>query len=68
MLKQQLLRKINAPIIPTVLLKEAETLIPASRINSNEISINNISKITGKGMVSLELPIAKSNSDGISSW
>lgn len=50
-----------------MLLKEAETLIPASRINSNEISINNISKITGKGMVSLELPIAKSNSDGISS-
>ena len=67
MQKQRLRRSIKAPIIPTVLLKEAETRIPASRINSKEISINNISKITGKGIVSLELPIAKSSSEGISS-
>ena len=65
MQKQQLLRRIKAPIIPTVLLKEADTLIPASRISSKEISINNISKITGNGIDSLEPPIANNSSEGI---
>lgn len=59
--------KIKAPIIPTVVLKEDEILRPASLINSNDISINIISNITGNGIASRELEIAKSNSEGISS-
>lgn len=68
MRKQRHLRKINAPIIPTVVLKEDAILIPASRISSKEVSINKISKITGKGIASLELPIANRSSEGRSSW
>lgn len=58
---------IRAPIIPTVVLKEEEILRPASLINSKDISIRIISNITGNGIASLELEIAKSNSEGISS-
>ena len=43
------------------------TLRPASLINSNEISINKISNITGKGTVFLEAAIVNSNSVGRSS-
>ena len=43
------------------------TLKPASRINSKEISIIKISKIIGKGTLSLEASSEKSNSVGSSS-
>ena len=41
---------------------------PASRINSKENSINNISKIIGKGTFSLADKIEKSNPVGSISW
>ena len=50
-----------------MVLNEEAILIPASRISSKEISISNISKITGKGIASLELAIAKSSSEGSNS-
>ena len=59
--------KISAPTIPIVDPSGVGTLSPASLINSNDISIRRISNITGNGIDSLELEIANSNSDGISS-
>lgn len=53
--------------MPTVVLKEDAIRIPASRISSKDVSISKISKITGNGIASRELPIAKSSSEGRSS-
>lgn len=47
----------KAPTIPMVGPIGEGTLSPASRISSKEISITKISKITGKGTVSLALKI-----------
>ncbi len=59
--------KTSAPTIPIVGPIGVGIRRPASRINSNEISIMIISNITGNGTVCLDADIAKSNSVGISS-
>ena len=60
--------KINPPTIPMVGPIGEGTRTPASRISSNDISINKISKITGKGTVSRAASIVNNNSVGSSSW
>lgn len=59
---------IIPPTIPIVGPIGDGTLIPASRINSNETSINKISNIVGNGTVSRAASMVKSNSVGNSSW
>lgn len=54
--------------IPIVWPSGAGTLTPDSLINSSDISISNISNITGKGTLLLDATIANNNSVGISSW
>ena len=58
---------IIPPTIPIVGPIGDGTLIPASRINSNETSINKISNIVGNGTVSRAASMVKSNSVGNSS-
>ena len=59
--------RMSAPIIPTVVLNDEDTLTLASPNNSKENSIISISKITGNGMDFLALIIANNKSVGISS-
>ena len=59
--------KTNAPTIPIVGPIGDGTLSPASLINSNDISITNNSKITGKGTFSLEANKENNNSVGSNS-
>ena len=56
--------KIKAPTIPIEEPINEGTLRLASRINSNEISINSNSKIIGKGTFSLADKIENNNSVG----
>ena len=60
--------KIKPPTIPIVGPMGEGTRTPASLINSKDIYINKISKITGKGTVSRAASIVKSNSVGSNSW
>lgn len=65
----QLLLKLKLQLFRIACPKADGTLIPASLINSNEISINNISKIIGNGIFSLAATIANKSSEGMnSSW
>ena len=60
--------KISPPTIPMVGPMGEGTRTPASRISSNDISINSISKMTGNGTVSRAASIVKRSSVGRSSW